>query len=362
MKLCFYLLKKFCAIFIGALFLFTYAMVMLDTINNISSYITNKAPVKDILHIALFLAPKSMCMFAPVAVLFASAYVLSDMYAKNELIAVLASGVSIYKFTAPLIVMGGVLTFAFFFFEDKVAVGTYKDATTLQGQYINKRKKNDTQKGDQLVILSENARVIYHALDFDKNTAYLSGVIVIFRDENKELLCIAKAAGAAWNAQNKKWSLQAPTVYTPTQDLIKQTYSLPLEYADLLTELPSTFENNVTDIETVDIKTAYSHIKYLKRAGLPYTKEETDFFKKFASPCVIFLTVLLAIGLSGKTKQNVLITTLASCIAATAVFYVTQMITNLMSQFGYVNPFVGAWFSVVLFVFISLSLLKKVRT
>ena len=76
----------------------------------------------------------------------------------------------------------------------------------------------------------------------------------------------------------------------------------------------------------------------------------------------MLVVVLLAIGLSGKTRKNVLIVSLALSITAVVLFYVMQMITMLMARFGTIPPVFGEWFPVVFFVCISALLLKYART
>ena len=59
-----------------------------------------------------------------------------------------------------------------------------------------------------------------------------------------------------------------------------------------------------------------------------FIKELSEYYKKFAFPLIVFIVVFLSIGLTGKTKKNVLLISLASCITASVLFYVTMMVTN----------------------------------
>ena len=86
------------------------------------------------------------------------------------------------------------------------------------------------------------------------------------------------------------------------------------------------------------------------------------YYKKYAFPFVVFIVVFLAVGLSGKTRKNVLLVSLALSIAAVVLFYVTQMITMLMAKFQTIPPLFGAWFPVVLYIFVSTILLKFAKT
>ena len=100
----------------------------------------------------------------------------------------------------------------------------------------------------------------------------------------------------------------------------------------------------------------------MRRAGLPYAEALSVYYKKFAFPFILFIVVFLSVGLSGKTRKNVMLMSLASCITGAVLFYVTQMVTMLLAKFEYIPPFMGAWFPVFLFVVISLVLLRFART
>ena len=76
----------------------------------------------------------------------------------------------------------------------------------------------------------------------------------------------------------------------------------------------------------------------------------------------MFIVVFLSIGLSGKSRKNVLLISLSLSVSAAVLFYVLQMITMLLSKFGYISPFMGAWFPVFLFIVISIVLLHYART
>ena len=123
-----------------------------------------------------------------------------------------------------------------------------------------------------------------------------------------------------------------------------------------------TFQNNNQSVEELNVENARIYIQHLEKAGLPSGEAKSVYYKKYAFPCVVFIVVFLAIGLSGKTRKNVLLVSLALSICAVVLFYVMQMVTMLMAKFGTIPPLFGAWFPVVFFVFLSIVLLRFART
>lgn len=351
-----YLLKKFIPLFFGSLFFFAFVLVLVDLFMNLWGFISNQVEFLKVLKIMLLYFPKTMWYAAPLAILFAVSYTLSDFYANNELVAIFASGVPLIKFTLPLLVFAFLMSFGLFIFEDKIVVPTYSKKVSLQESSLNKEK---SLNNDKIVVISEKGNIVYKADFYDNAAKRLYSLYIVVRNEDKSLNCIIRADSALW--MNDHWALSAATQYSLVGDSLEMS-EVSGEIESRLTEIPETFRNNTISVETVNVHEAKQYINHLMRIGLPYAETLSVYYKKFAFPFIMFIVVFLSIGLSGKTRKNVMLISLASCISAAVVYYVFQMVTMLMAKFGVLSPFMGAWLPVFLFVFLSFVLLKYART
>lgn len=356
MKLVVYMLKKFFGIFLGSLLFFILVLMLTDLLMNLWSYISKSVPSKTVGHIMLLYLPKTVWYALPIAMLFATAYMLSDFYARNELLAVFASGVSLFKFAAPLLIVAVFMSFGMFFLENNLVVKTFAKKEALQKKVL-KTEKN--MNNDNIVIMAEGGRIVYQAEYYDDSLKRLFTVYIMFRDENKNLQAIIVADNASY--QTDHWVLSGATQYSYEDGNVK-IKGLDQELIKRLTESPETFRNNTISVETVNTEEARAYIRHLEKAGLPSSEAKSVYYKKFSFPFVLVIVVFLAVGLSGKTRKNVLIISLFLSILSVVLFYVTQMITMLMAKFGTIPPLFGAWFPVFLFIVISIVLLKYART
>ena len=87
-------------------------LVLVDLLMNLWQFIQNQVPVAKIGRLMLLYVPKTLWYAAPLAVLFGVAFTLSSLYANNELTVIFASGISLLKFTAPLLIFSFFLSFA----------------------------------------------------------------------------------------------------------------------------------------------------------------------------------------------------------------------------------------------------------
>lgn len=358
MKLVKYLFRRFSPIFIGAMGFFSLVLVLVDLMMNLWKFIQNEVPAIQVLYLMLLYVPKTLWYAVPLGILFAVAYTLSDLYANNELTAVFASGVSLTRFTVPLLVFSLGMSFALFFFEDKVVVPTYAKKKDLQKTFLSEK---ESLNNDSVVVLSDNGFIVYKAQLYEDAQKRLYDLVLVYRNEDKSLKAVIRADSAQWDEEKQLWRLQNPIEYEYLDGGINTKFP-DSELTERLNEPSDTFRNNAVSIEEVNTRDARIYIDHLRKVGLPYNEELSVYYKKFAFPCIVFIVVFLSIGLSGKSRKNVLLISLSLSISAAVLFYVMQMVTMLLAKFGYISPFMGAWFPVFFFVVVSVVLLRYART
>lgn len=358
MKLVIYIYKKLFPIFLGSVFFFALILNLVDLFINISKYLQLEAPVSAVLNVMKLYVPKTVWYSVPMGILFATSYTLSDLYAYNELEALFASGVSLFRFTFPILLLSVALSFGLFFFENAVVVPTYEKKVELQNEILHVRNNADNSK---IIVLSENSKIIYEARKYNDNLHRLEDLYIVFRNDDKQLEHIIYAKLAFWNEEKQLWDLESPVQYDFNGQTL-ESVRCSKDLRERLNESYEIFRKNTVEIEAVNTKDAKVYIDHLKRAGLPYEEQLSVYYKKFSFPFIVFIVVFLSIGLTGKTKKNVLLISLASSISAAVLFYVSQMMTMILAKFGVLSPFLGAWSPVIFFTLVSIVLLKFSRT
>lgn len=358
LKLFEYIVKKIVPFFLISLIFVSLILNLVDLFMNISKYLEMNAPAKDVLKVMLYYTPKTLWYGCPIAFLFSVTYILSDLYANNEMEALFASGVSLYRFVFPVFVIAFFLSIGMFFLEDKLVVSNLDKKIQLQNKLINAEESKDSQN---VVVQTDSSKLVYKALFYDDNNKELKRAYFIFRNDEKKLDAIIYANVARWDNNENKWILENPIQYIPVENTV-QIVPVDQFYLERLTESYETFRTSKVEIESVNIKDASIVIEHLKNAGLPYGEALSLYYKKFAFPFIMLIASLLAVGLTGRTRKNVLLISLSLSIIAVVLYYVLQMITMVMAKTEFLTPFMGAWFPNILFGFLSVLLLKYCRT
>jgi lipopolysaccharide export system permease protein len=272
--------------------------------------------------------------------------------------AIFASGVSLFRFILPVFIFAIIMAVGMFFWEDRLVVNTLEKKTSLQKQLLG---EEESANNENIVVISDSARIIYKAKRYRDSVRRLENVFFVFRDDAKSLEAIIHAENALWNEEKQVWELGNAVQFENEEgSLVKSP--LKQKYLSLLTESYEIFRRTNIDIKNVNTTDAKIYINHLKKAGLPYNEELSEYYKKFAFPFILFIAAFLAVGLTGKTRKNVLLISLSLSIAAVVLFYVFQMMTMVMAKTGVITPFMGAWLPDIVFIFIAGVLLKFSRT
>ncbi len=358
MKFVGYILKKVIPFCFVSLIFIALILNLVDLFMNISKYLEMEAPAKDVLMVMIYYIPKTVWYAGPIAFLFSVTYVLSDLYSKNEMEAIFASGVSLFRFVLPVFVFAIILSVGMFYLEDKLVVTNMEKKNALQKYLLD---EVESANNENIVVLSDSAKVVYKAKRYRDSLKRLDNVFFVLRDDEKSLKAIIHAQMAVWNEDTLQWDLDGAVQFEMIDGELKRT-ALSDTYKSQLTESYEIFRRTTVDVATVNVADAKVYINHLKKAGLPYNEQLSVYYKKFSFPFILFIAAFLAVGVTGKTRKNVLLISLSLSIVAVVLFYVFQMVTMVLAKTGVMTPFMGAWLPDIVFLFIAGILLKFSRT
>ncbi len=349
-----YLLRHYIPVFLVALAMFVVLLSLIDLFANLWRYLSYEAPGAEILKVVLHYLPKCVSYALPISLLFASAYTIGTLYSQHELTVVFISGIPLWRFTFPLLLLGGLVSLGSFFFEDRIVIPQYALKKELSRTLLKQKRSGNNS---DIVVKSDQGRLVY-AVDFynDIDTS-LNGLSIIQRDPEGKLSALIRARKASW--ESGVWKLENATAYTWDQGvLVSKTYQDSLGY----TENPAIFRRNAVEVGELSVRDAGLFIADLRTAGLPYYGALADYYKRYAFSVTPLVVLLLSIPMGGRFRKNILLMSLLSSLMAAVLFYVAQMLTMMLAKLGYIPAFWGAWTPVFLFIIIGSGMVRSART
>ena len=349
-----YLVKQFFPVFIIAVSMFILLLSMIDLFTNLVRYLNYEVAPSDIFRVCLYYIPKSFSYALPVSLLFAAAYTLGDLYSRNELTSIFASGIPFWRFSFSLLVIGLLASVFSFVFDDNVVIPTLKMKNDLSRTLLHQQRPENRS---DIVIKAKHGNLIYAVDYFDNDSKILNGVSIIEQDDTGRLISLVRAPKAVWNTDH--WDLSNAVIYEWKDSFLR--YRI-LESTDKYREEPDTFRRNMVDVEELRVHDARMLVQDLKTAGLPFINAIADYYHRYSYATVSFVVIILSISMGGRFKKNILLMSLLSSLVAAVIFYVMEMITMMMARLGYIPPLVGAWFPVFTFIVLGLLLLRTAKT
>jgi lipopolysaccharide export system permease protein len=350
-----YLVRQFLPVFFVALTMFVMLLGLIDLFSNLVRYLNYEVPASQILLVSYYYIPKSLSFATPISLLFAAAYTLGDLYARNELTSIFSSGIPFWRFIISLLVIGAVVSVLSFFFQDKVVVPTFKKKNDLGSVLLHQPRATNNSN---IVIKARNGQIIYSIDYFDDSTTSLNGVNIIEQNDRGEFLSLIRAPRAVWTGEY--WSFSLAVIYSWDGQFLR-VRSLE-DSVDTYREHPEAFRRSAVDAEDLPAKDAAALVRDLKTAGLPFIGALADYYHRFSFSAVSFVVMFLSISMGGRFKKNILLMSLLASLVASVVFYVMEMISMMMARLGYIPPLVGAWFPIIVFSTLGLILLQSAKT
>jgi len=350
-----YLFRLFLPAFLVAFLFFILLLELGEIFGSLVQFLENNVSILQIMKIMLLYIPKCVSFSLPLAILFAGSYTMGNMYAQNELISVFSSGMSLTRFTIPLLIFGFILSLGMVFFEDYVVIKFYKAKNEYKNELVSTKESLNTY---DIVILSEGSKIIYISDYYDDTEKKLIGNILVVRDENGNIQDVLRASVLQWNGTN--WATDEMYAYSFDSEN-KVSSKNDFDFS-LLTEPPETFQKNVISVEEMSFYDAKVFIDNLKKTGLPYYEELSKYYRRFSFPFTIFIVLFFSISLGGKFKKNILLMSLLFSLGIATLYYITEMLTMLAAKWEYISPLSGAITPVILFTALSTYLLRHART
>ncbi|MDR2245340.1 MAG: LptF/LptG family permease [Treponema sp.] len=349
-----YLVRQFIPVFVVVVSLFVMLLSLIDLFSNLWRYLNYEVPLSQILLVCYYYLPKSLSYATPISLLFAAAYTLGDLYARNELTSIFSSGIPFWRFSISLLIIGAVVSIFAFFFQDYVVVPTFKKKNDLNSQLLHQQV---TEDNSDIVIKAKNGKLIYSVDYFDDTSTSLNGVSIIEQSETGEFLSLIRASRAIWTGEY--WSFSNAIIYSWEGEFLRVK---TLEPANAYREHPEIFRRRAVNAENLPARDVAGLVRDLRSAGLPFIGALADYYHRFSFSAVSFVVMILSISMGGRFKKNILLMSLLASLVTTVVFYVMEMISMMMARLGYIPPIVGAWFPILFFSAVGMLLLQSAKT
>jgi LPS export ABC transporter permease LptG len=351
-------LRGFWFFFALVLIVFVSVFILVTLFELLPDIVKNRVDTSIVVSYFLYLLPQILYYVIPLTVLLAILINLGTLTKSNEILAVKAGAVSLYRMSLPLLFMGLGLSAAIYFLQDFVL----PYANQRQDEYRNviKGRASQTYRDPERKWMAGTGDRIYHYNYFDSNQNLFAGISIFeFKPNTFELNQWVFAARAAW--QGSTWLLEDGWVRRiDTSGSVEYKPFDRLQLAQL--DGPEYFKKEVRTAAQMTYPELKRYVTDLSRSGFDVSVLMVDLYRKLSFPLVSFIMAILGIPFSFATGKKGAFYGIGLCLAL-GIFYWSAF--ELFDKLGGINrlsPFIAAWFPNLIFGFSGIWMMLRVKT
>jgi lipopolysaccharide export system permease protein len=296
------------------------------------------------------------CLLA--SCMFASVYTMSNLTKNREIMALRSCGVSNYRITSPLIILGLIISLSSLVFEDYVVIRSYYIKKSYKARIKGEELSTYYRDRNNIIVIGED-NVIYKIDRYLARAMEMRGVMVIRKDGSGKILSRVDAAKARWDG--KTWVFESAVVHDFDGNGIIQGRALFPELKTDLRDEPKYFAEDTRSIERMTLIEGYNHVRVQKKMGFNYKKDLTKFHRRIAHSITLLLVIIIGLSIGSMPFKNALVVGITVTLMIVLVFFFFIEIGYTFGRSGKIPPALGGWLGNIVFFFISLYLLRVKR-
>jgi len=351
-------LRQLVVLFFSSLFMFVSLIEIIDLFSNLARYQNNAVGIKQILIVQLYYLPKAISFSLPIACLFSTVLAIGNFYASNELIVVFSSGISLFRFTFPLLLLGLLLSIGSFYFEEKIVIPTYRQKALLSEQLLQGGRNFNTYN---VAVRRYGGQRIYYVDKYEDQEKYLRRIIVVdFNDKKDTVIRRIDAERAQWI--DGQWQFSDVVIYTRNSKGLFDVSQLADFTEKSFTAPPTVFQSSDRDIEEMPIKDAREWLAILQESGADYKKTLAIYYSRFSFAYTPFIVILISCSMGGRLRKNIVLMSLLFALLITVSYYIIRSIGVILAANGSISPATAAWFATIFFLLLGVILFALAPT
>ncbi|MEP7353770.1 MAG: LptF/LptG family permease [Acidobacteriota bacterium] len=361
-----YLVGRFLFYFVLLLTTFVLMIHVFRFFELLNDVIKNHIAFQKVLTYLFFLTPRMIYEFTPVSVLTSILVVFAILAKSNEITALKACGVSIYRLTVPILLTGLCLSGMMFAFDHYVV----PDADRRQDALLSEIKGRPAQThlmADRKWIKGDNDDLVYYYRYFDSVQKVMSGVNVFEIDpQTFRLKRHITATSARWEPAIEQWVFQngwsrdmKGSVFGPFDDFAGQTRT----FSEVV-ERPEYFVKEDIQSQQMNYLELRAYIDELQRSNFDTVRLQVQYYKKFSMPLFAFILALVSIPFAFQSsgRGSGAVAGFGISLIIFIVYYSVRQLFEQVGNLGQLDPLTAAWAPDGVFSLAGVFLLARVRS
>ena len=309
----------------------------------------------------LSVSPYFLYNIAPLAILLAVLITLGMMHRSNEITAIKATGISIYRIVTPVLVACAILAVGLFFSDQLYLPYANKRQDALRNM-IKGKPAQTYLNPDRKWIFGQHSNIYYYQLFDSERNEFGRLSVFQFDPATFQLTQRVYAARARWEETVHQWVCTQGWERDFRGPAIENYRPFEVGTFAAVSEPPTYFKKEVKQSSEMSYQELRRYIHDLQQSGFEVVRLRVQLEKKFAFPMVSLVMAVLAIPFSLQAGRRGAVTGVAVAVGIALVYWTVSGLFEAMGNISELPPFLAAWSPDLIFALLGGYMILRVPT
>jgi LPS export ABC transporter permease LptG/LPS export ABC transporter permease LptF len=361
-----YVVLEFLNMFGLVLVGFVMLMLVFTVFDLLSDILRNRIGFTVVGDYLINLTPLMVYKLAPLAVLIAVLVTFGVLNRNSEIIAMKATGISLYRLVVPIVAIAAILAVSLFLFDEFYLPQANKRQDALRNVIKGKPAQTVSHPEQNWIFgqpkAGEPGRIFYYRFfDADLNEF---GNISVFEFDPSTFALTRRifAAKAVWDGGTGSWHFQNGWQNDIQGDHTSSYRGFTLTSFPEIHEDPSYFNKESLQAQQMNFGQLDRYIGDLRQSGFDTMKLRVALWQKLAYPLIAVVMAILAIPFALSMGRRGSLTGIAVAIGVALTYFVVDSLFGALGNVNYLPAALAAWSSDILFGLVGGYLLLRTPT
>jgi LPS export ABC transporter permease LptG/LPS export ABC transporter permease LptF len=298
---------------------------------------------------------------APMSMLLAVLVTFGLLTRSNEITAIKATGISLYRIVIPVVIASLLVAGGLFLSDQLYLPYTNKRQDELRNR-IKGKPAQTYLRPDRKWIFGQHSDIYYYQL-FDPDRDTFGGVSVFqFDPQTLQITRRISAERALWSKQMDRWVYEQGWGRTLNGSAIEEYKKFDATTFPQFSEPPAYFKKEVKQSSEMNYDELRRYIHDLEQSGFDVVRLRVQLQKKIAYPLITLVMAVLAIPFALSAGKRGALAGVATAIGIGVVYWTISGLFEAMGNLSQLPPTLAAWSPNLVFAFIGGYLILRMPT
>jgi lipopolysaccharide export system permease protein len=362
-----YIVRQLLLVFLFGLLTFLLIFVVINMMERLDDFIDANVPILVIFQYYLAFTPEIIKLMTPVAMLLAVLFVVGRMANQNELSAMKSSGLSLYRFLLPFVVVALSVSVASIYFNGWIVPHANALKTSIERTHLHSAQGTRSS----LPLFFQDGRTRLASVNYYESASRIgfrvsieeladSNLTVLHRRYDARQMEWGRLRNVPGDTLAEGWILINGTMreFDGESQRLTTFERLPL---GRLSITPTDIEEKQRKPDEMNYVELREFIRNQERAGQDISRWMVDFHNKIAFPFASVIVVLFGVPFASIKRRGGFAIDFGVCVAVTFIYLGFMKTSHVFGYNGDLNPLLTAWLANIIFLILAVINIVRVQ-